>query len=201
MSIPILYSFRRCPYAMRARLALSYSEIEIEHRDILLKDKPQEMLNVSPKGTVPILVLPTGEVIDESLDIMHWALNINDPNQWLNGNNINLIEYNDTAFKIALDQYKYPNRYPDEDCSSAKNNCLLFIEKLEKNLIKHPYLSGEKISLTDMAIFPFIRQFSKVSEEQFNALPYIKTVKWLNMHLESSLFQEIMKKRPIWNKG
>ena len=201
MSIPILYSFRRCPYAIRARLALSYSEIEIEHRDILLKDKPQEMLNVSPKGTVPILVLPTGEVIDESLDIMHWALNINDPNQWLNGHNTNLIEYNDTAFKIALDQYKYPNRYPDEDCSSAKNNCLLFIEKLEKNLIKHPYLSGEKISLTDMAIFPFIRQFSKVSEEQFNALPYIKTVKWLNMHLESSLFQEIMKKRPIWNKG
>ena len=200
MSLPILYSFRRCPYAMRARLALSYSEIEIEHRDILLKDKPQEMLDASPKGTVPVLVLPTGKVIDESLDIMHWALNINDPNQWLSWHSRTLIEYNDAKFKMALDRYKYPNRYPDEDGSNAKENCLLFLEMLEENLSKHAYLSGDQITLTDMAIFPFIRQFSKVEEEQFNALPYIKTIKWLNAHLESPLFQKIMKKRPIWSK-
>ena len=189
--LPILYSFRRCPYAMRARLALTYSGIELEHREILLKAKPQEMLDASPKGTVPVLVLSDGTVIDESFDIMLWALNQNDPRGWLNGYNKDLIKENDGPFKRSLDRYKYPNRYPDEDCSGALDQCLEFIEKLDAYITNHT-------TLTDIAIFPFIRQFSKVDPKIFEDLPYPKVQVWLSEHLESDLFQNIMKKHPVW---
>ncbi len=192
MSLPLLYSFRRCPYAMRARLALTYAGIELEHREILLKDKPQEMLDISPKGTVPVLVLPNGTVIEESLDIMHWALKQHDPDHWLIGYNQDLIIQNDTFFKRALDRYKYPNRYPDEDCSGALDICLRFIEKLES------YISPDHTTLTDIAIFPFIRQFSKVDPERFISLPSPQIHKWLKHHVESSLCVDIMKKYPVW---
>jgi len=192
MDTPILYSFRRCPYAMRARLALSYAGIKWEHREILLKDKPQEMLDASPKGTVPVLVLPDGDVIDESLDVMNWALEQSDPDGWLNDYDMELIRQNDGPFKKALDRYKYPNRYPDEDCSGAFDECLEFLEKLDA------YITNTT-TLTDMAIFPFIRQFSKVEPRVFQELPYSHIQTWLDAHLDSDLFQSIMEKYPIWN--
>ena len=178
---------------MRARLALSYSGIELEHREILLKDKPKEMLEASPKGTVPVLVLPDGNVIDESFDVMLWALNHNDPDAWLSDYNSQLIQDNDTWFKRALDRYKYPNRYPDEDCSGALNECLKFLDQMEAYLT-----SSSRPTLTDMAIFPFIRQFSKVDSDMFDTLDFSKVKTWLDKHLESNLFQEIMKKHPVW---
>ncbi len=190
---PILYSFRRCPYAMRARLALKYSSIEVEHREIILKDKPKEMLEVSPKGTVPVLVLSDGTVIEESLDIMMWALKQNDPDSWLDGYNQDLIKQNDTDFKHNLDRYKYPDRYPDEDCSNAFEECLKFLNSLEN------YLSeGNKQNLTDMAIFPFVRQFSFVDPDMSECLTFPKLQSWLSKHLESDLFKEIMTKHPLW---
>jgi len=195
MPLPILYSFRRCPYAMRARLALTYSAIELEHREILLKDKPQEMLEASPKATVPVLVLPDGTVIDESLEIMHWALDQHDPNGWREAYNQGLITDNDTWFKHALDRYKYPNRYPDEDCSGALDECLRFLEKIEE------YLKNQnRATLTDMATFPFVRQFSKVEPDMFKGLPYERVKTWLDSHLDSDLFQKIMMKHSVWRR-
>jgi glutathione S-transferase len=192
-ALPILYSFRRCPYAMRARLALSYSGIVLEHREIILKDKPQAMLDASPKGTVPVLVLPDGTVIDESLDVMRWALEKKDTDGWLDGYSQGLITQNDTNFKRALDRYKYPNRYPDEDCSSALDQCLSFLKELENYLVL-----SQRSTLTDMAIFPFIRQFSKVNPEMFKKLPYPTVQSWLEEHVNSDLFQSIMNKHPVW---
>lgn len=193
MSLPILYSFRRCPYAMRARLALEYSGIVREHREILLKDKPQSMLEASPKGTVPVLILDDGKVIDESLDVVMWALRKNDPDGWLNNYNPELINDNDTWFKRALDRYKYPNRYPDEDCSGAFDACLKFIKKLD-DYVKNDTPMG----LTDAAIFPFVRQFSKVDPDQFSKLPYEHVKVWLDHHINSPLFLSIMKKHDLW---
>ena len=181
-------------------MALSYAEIETEHREVLLKDKPQDMYEASPKGTVPVMVLKDGAVIDESFDIMLWALDQHDPDGWLQGYNVGLIQDNDTWFKKALDRYKYPNRYPDEDCSEeddfgALDNCLKFLDKVETYL-----KSSTTLNLTDYAIFPFIRQFSKVDPEMFETLPYPSLQEWLEDHLQSSLFIGIMEKHPIWTK-
>ncbi len=186
MNLPVLYSFRRCPYAIRARLALHYTNIKVEHREVSLKNKPSEMLSASPKGTVPVLILQNGDVIDESLDIMLWALNQYNAQNW--GTNIknDLIIHNDTIFKNALDKYKYPNRYPGDDRSMALDTCLEFLETLE--------LTKEREILTDMAILPFIRQFSKVDPEMFQALNIPHTHKWLETHLNSDLFQAVMEK-------
>lgn len=192
-SLPILYSFRRCPYAMRARLALAYAGIEKEHREILLRDKPTEMLEASPKGTVPVLVLPNGEVIDESLDIMQWALNQNDPDGWLDDYDQDLIHDNDTWFKKALDRYKYPDRYPNEDCSTSFETALELLEKMETYIQNRP-----QPTLTDYATMPFIRQFSKVDQNKFDALPYSNVKTWLEKHLNSELFISIMHKHQVW---
>ncbi|QWE19049.1 glutathione S-transferase [Polynucleobacter corsicus] len=198
---PILYSYRRCPYAMRARMALKYAGIEIEHREIELRNKPQSMLLASPKGTVPVLCL-NGLVLDQSLDIIHWALQQSDPDGWGAVDQLSSqswIQKNDGPFKVLLDQYKYPNRFPDLDQESILNSAIaLMIEPMEDALQLSPYVLGNKLSWVDVAIFPFIRQFAAVDPQRFEGLPFTALKKWLNQHLESELFGAAMEKHPIW---
>ena len=198
---PILYSFRRCPYAMRARMGLVGAGIQYEHREITLRDKPAHMLEISPKGTVPVLSTPNGRVIDESLDIMLWALDQNDPHRWLDGARIdmfNLIERNDTTFKPLLDRYKYPNRYPDEDCTSVLDDAATILNDLDQRIKANGALSGENETIADIAIFPFIRQFAHVDRDWFNAQKQQYLQKWLEEHLTSELFTRTMKKHATW---
>ena len=201
MSSIILYSYRRCPYAMRARMALKYASIEFEHREIELRNKPQSMLDASPKGTVPVLLV--GDlVLDQSLDIMRWAIQHSDPDGWADvDNEISQawIEKNDGRFKALLDQYKYPNRHPELNQEEVLNEALqLMLLPMEKALQHTQYLLGYKISWVDVAIFPFIRQFSMVNPSQFDQLPIPATKKWLTQHLESELFNSVMQKHPVW---
>lgn len=195
---PILYSFRRCPYAMRVRLALYYTGLDIEIRDIILRDKPQHMLDVSPKGTVPVLILNDGQVLEESLDIMIWAAQQNDPNNWLNKTDLPLIEINDHNFKAQLDRYKYPTRFPDEDCTKAQQNCDDYFREINARLKQNGQHSGQLGGLTDYAIFPFIRQCANVDTDWFNALPYADLQCWLSAHLGSAIFTKIMRKQPLF---
>jgi len=166
----ILWSFRRCPYAMRGRMGLKVSGLDYEHREIILRDKPQEMLEASPKGTVPVFIEEDGNVIEESLDLLNWALGQNDPLGWLDFdmNSANaLIEANDTTFKHHLDRYKYASRYNDDakrgDTDlSHRLEAERHVQDLEDILENGPYLMGDKQSIADIAIFPFMRQFSNV---------------------------------------
>ena len=195
---PLLYSFRRCPYAMRARMALVYAQVDFELRDILLKDKPDSMLVYSPKGTVPVLVLPD-QVIDESLDVMLWALKQNDENSWLNAQNqLELIELCDNEFKAQLDKYKYAARFEKSE-EVYRNKAIWFLELLEKQLSEGRYLFSNNVSLADIAIFPFIRQFAFVDKAWFDSLPFIKLQSWLARHLNSYMFTKIMKKVNTWS--
>ena len=198
--LPILYTFRRCPYAMRARLALTYANINIEYREVELKNKPQAMLDVSPKGTVPVLVLENGEIIDESLDIMLWALQQSDPKNWLQHKEeaFTLIEENDNTFKPWLDRYKYADRFPKQTQTFYRIRGELFLHQLENNLSQFTFLVGNQPTLADFAIFPFVRQFAFVDKAWFDQSAYLKLQKWLNSHLESSLFEKTMVKRPVW---
>ena len=210
---PILYSFRRCPYAIRARLAIARSGLSVELREVVLKDKPAEMLKASPKGTVPVLVLPAstekeGRVIDESRDIMRWALRQNDPDNWLCGDDPGLlwqaealIQENDFVFKQHLDRYKYFERYPDRPQSNYREQCEVTLIKLERLLEQHRYLVGESCSIADIAIFPFIRQFAHVDREWFYRAPYPALQRWLDQHLNAELFLSVMKKYPPWQPG
>ncbi|WP_363317841.1 glutathione S-transferase [uncultured Amphritea sp.] len=207
---PILYSFRRCPYAMRARLAIASSGISVELREVALKDKPAEMLQASPKGTVPVLVLPAssekeGQVIDESRDIMRWALRLNDPDNWLCADDPDrlwqgeaLIQENDAVFKQHLDRYKYFERYPDHPQHYYREQCEVTLVKLERLLQQHAYLTGEQRRLADIAIFPFIRQFAHVDREWFYNAPYPALQSWLDQHLNSELFIRVMQKSSPW---
>ena len=203
---PILYSFRRCPYAIRARLAIKASALDVELREIKLSNKPEEMLACSPKGTVPVLILPNGTVIDESKDIMEWALNQSDPNNWLTDDVAiqqeaeRLIDYNDNEFKKYLDLYKYADRYPENTAEYYRQQGEVFIEKLEHKLNKTKFILKENITFVDMAIFPFIRQFVFVDKDWFDKSKYNKLKKWLGMLLETSLFHDVMKKHPLWLK-
>jgi glutathione S-transferase len=203
--LPVLYSFRRCPYAMRARMALLYSSINLELREVLLKNKPSAMLAASPKGTVPVLLLPGSQVLDQSRDIMHWALAIDDPKQWLNEElveSINqLIDYNDNQFKTHLDHYKYWERYPAESQQFYRGQGELFLINLEQHLGRHHYLLADKVSMADIALFPFIRQFAFVDKVWFDQAPYPKLQVWLQRFLESPLFLAAMKKLPPWQEG
>ena len=198
--LPILYTFRRCPYAMRARLALAYAGIEVEYREIELRNKPQAMLDVSPKGTVPVLQLESGQVIDESLDIMCWALNQHDPEGWLTHQTqaLALIDENDTTFKVWLDKYKYADRFPEHSQTYYREQGGIFLQQLETLLKEHTFLLANQPTLADCAIFPFMRQFAFVDKPWFDQSPYPKLQTWLNFHLKSELFEEIMVKRPIW---
>lgn len=203
MPLPILYSYRRCPYAMRARMALRYCGIEIEIREITLKAKPAHMLAVSPKGTVPVLVLPDGSVIDESLDIMRWALTQRDSEHWLQDEaaSLRLIAENDGEFKQALDRYKYAVRFPEQPAEAYRQEGERFLTKLEGRLQLHDYLLGISPRLADIAIFPFVRQFAGVDPNWFESAPYPALRRWLQRWIASPLFDAIMQKHPTWESA
>ena len=197
----ILYSYRRCPYAMRARMTLKYANIEFEHREIELRNKPQSMLLVSPKGTVPVLCMGD-EVLDQSVDIMRWAIDQSDPAGWGNVDDAIAqawIEKNDGPFKALLDQYKYPNRFPELNQEAVLDQALqIMLLPMEQSLQATQYLLGDQMTWVDIAIFPFVRQFSMVDVNRFEQLPIPSTKRWLAQHLESELFNSIMHKHPVW---
>lgn len=205
---PILYTFRRCPYAMRARLALAtcLDAHSLELREVVLKDKPQSMLDISPKGTVPVLQLDSSEVIEESLEIMQWAFEQNAvSNQAFlaayDATQIHeLIEENDGAFKWALDRYKYADRYEESE-QYYREKGEVFIQKLNDLLAQHSFLLSDQPSFVDLAIFPFIRQFAHVDRNWFFSSTYAHVIRWLEYWLESHLFNSIMKKYNKWEEG
>ena len=201
MPLPILYSYRRCPYAMRARMAIKYANVSVDIRDIALKEKPAEMLIASPKGTVPVLVLQNGQVLEQSLDIMYWALQQRDIDGWLTADKPltqRLIAENDGSFKQALDKYKYAIRFPEQSVEFYRAQAEVFLQKLERLLAKSVFLLGDKVSLADIALFPFIRQFSGVDPVWFEAAAYLKLKAWLKQLVDSDLFVDIMQKRPTY---
>ncbi len=198
MAEPILYSFRRCPYAMRARMALSMSGTEYEHREVVLRDKPPQMLEVSPKGTVPVLVTEDDLVIEESLDIMRWTLAQSDPEGWLDRDDAALIEINDGSFKHHLDRYKYATRYEDAQPDEHRAAALEILEQLERRLERRAYLCGDTRGFADIAIFPFIRQFANTDKAWFAAQDLPRVQAWLEGLVNSDLFAAIMTKRPQW---
>ncbi|WP_027848661.1 glutathione S-transferase [Marinospirillum minutulum] len=209
MSLPCLYSFRRCPYAMRARLGILFAGLEVELREIALKNKPAQLLAVSPKATVPVLVLAEtktsqGSVIEESKEILEWALAQQDPQGLLTRHLTRakaLIDKNDNEFKPWLDRYKYADRYPELTQLDYRQKGEVFLQLLESLLAKHHYLLGDNPSLADLGIMPFVRQFAHVDREVFYSLPYPKLHKWLKDWLEHPLFQLTMVKFQPWQEG
>jgi len=203
---PILYSFRRCPYAMRARLAIQASGVECELREVLLRDKAPEFLAASPKGTVPV-VLVGGQLIEESLDVMLWALAQNDPDVWLSPQSgaksdmMELINKADGEFKTNLDQYKYASRFEGNEGQVARDKGAVFLLGLNDQLAETGYLFGTRISLADMAIAPFIRQFANVDRSWFDAQKWPHLLAWLERFLASKAFENIMSKYPKWQSG
>jgi len=194
---PLLYSFRRCPYAMRARMALYQAGVQCEIIEVELKVKPAAMLALSPKGSVPVLQLPSGEVLDESLDIMHWALAQNDPAHWLPSSwaiSQSLIDENDTDFKANLDRYKYPQRFPGGNSLAARDQGFDFLRKLQTQLNGNDYLLGTEVSFADIAIFPFTRQFANTDVQWFAAQDLSGVQRWLGSLLNSVLFKTVMEK-------
>ena len=204
MALPILYSFRRCPYAMRARLAIYYSGVSVELREVVLKSKPPEMLEASSKGTVPVLVLDS-HVIDESIDIMQWALSQNDPGRWLEGvdhrlQTHDLVLEHDQDFKPKLDQYKYFDRYPEFSQEDYLQRALPFLVKLDQLIQDHRgFLAADQFSALDAAIFPFIRQFAQCDRPRFAKLDLVDLHVWLDRCLSGDLFVRIMPKYPAWS--
>lgn len=200
--LPVLYSFRRCPYAMRARLALTVSRQDCALREVVLRDKPAEMLELSPKGTVPVLHLPDGQVLEQSLDIMRWTLARHDPEGWLTAETGSVAEMEaliadcDGTFKHHLDRYKYAIRYgPETDPLYHRSEGAVFLKHLNERLRDHAHLFGAQPILADFAIFPFVRQLANTGREWFDAQPlgYLQT--WLSGHLNSDLFQQVMRRK------
>lgn len=190
----ILYSFRRCPYAMRARLALRYAGVAVHIEEVSLKAKPAQMLALSPKGTVPVLDLGD-RVLDESLEIMCWALAQNDPQDWrLRGDERidALIARNDSEFKVHLNHYKYAERYPEHSREHYRREAEVILADLEQRLDGRAYLLADHPSLADAALLPFIRQFAGVEPQWFAEAPYPRLRAWLQGWLESELFKAIM---------
>lgn len=200
MADPILYSFRRCPYAMRARLALAVSGTRYEHREVRLSAKPVAMLSASPKGSVPVLELADGTVIEESLQIMRWALSIRDPEEWLARDDAALITINDGAFKRDLDRYKYHDRF-GSDPVVHRTRGLVFLREVDGRLAAAGQLCGSVRGLADAAIMPFVRQFAAIDRNWFDdqSLPRLKT--WLTGHLASDIFEMIMLRVTPWSPG
>jgi glutathione S-transferase len=203
VSLPVLYSFRRCPYAIRARLALWQAGIAVELREVVLRDKPAELLAISPKGTVPVLQLPDGRVIDESLDIMRWALERHDPDAWLGvaeaDEQAALIERNDVDFKPLLDRYKYVDRHPERTRAQWRDAAVAtFLAPLEAQLGGRRCLFGAAPSLADAAIFPFVRQFAGVDGGWFDQAPLPSLRAWLTRWCDGALFSAVMCRQPVW---
>jgi len=193
---------------MRARMVLLYSGIKTVLREVDLSDKPKQMLDVSSKATVPVLVLADGKVIDESLDILYWALRFSDPDVWLSQfDEIQLklaksfINENDSEFKKNLDRYKYADRFPQQSMQDARDKGEVFIAKLDQHLQQSNYLLGKKLSFADIAIFPFVRQFAYVDKTWFDSTVYAHLQRWLQTLLEMPLFISIMKKTCVWTEA
>ncbi len=207
MTRPVLYSFRRCPYAMRARLAISSSGLQCNLREVVLRDKPDAMLAASPKGTVPVLQLADGTVIEESLDIMLYTLRRADPEQWLSPDDASLDEMLaliaacDGPFKYNLDRYKYPDRYEGAVAAQHRTDAGAFLEIVEGRLSDRTQLFGNRISLADMAVMPFIRQFANTDRDWFDRQERPHLQRWLTGHLESDRFKSIMPKFAQWKPG
>ncbi|MEM5516604.1 glutathione S-transferase [Henriciella sp. AS95] len=207
MSLPILYSFRRCPYAMRARLAIQSAGFKCRLREVVLRDKPPEMLEISPKGTVPVLQLTSGQVIEESLDVMSHVLDEADPEGLLAPESGSLADMTalisacDGPFKHHLDRYKYPDRYDGAVAEDHREAAEAFLQTLDTRLETMAQLFGDRISLADLAIMPFIRQFANTDRAWFDAQPYPSLQRWLNGHLESDRFKSIMPKFAQWKTG
>lgn len=206
-SAPTLYSFRRCPYAMRARLALAVSGQKVNLREVELKNRPQELYADSLKATVPVLVLASGEVLEESLEIMHWTLGNADPDSWLGssesqrGAMAQLIDNCDGEFKHHLDRYKYANRYEDVDATEHREQASTFLRQLQSRIASQPFLFGEAPCLADMAVAPFVRQFAFADRTWFDAQPWKELIAWLDAFTASALFLSIMQKHEPWTPG
>ena len=200
-----LYSFRRCPYAMRARLGILFAELQVELREITLKHKPSQMLAISPKGTVPVLQLVDGTVIEESREIMIWALEQQDPQRLLNAEIFHqanaLIDKNDNEFKYWLDRYKYADRYLEMTQTEYRQRGEGFLEVLEALLTKNTYLLGKSITIADIGIMPFVRQFAHVDRDVFYSLPYPNLQRWLQDWLQHPHFLQAMAKFQRWQEG
>ena len=196
----VLYSFRRCPYAIRVRMALYCAGIVCEVVEVSLKQKPAALIALSAKATVPVLQTEKGDVLDESLSIMRWALLQNDPHNWLQfadqPANIALLQTNDADFKQWLDRYKYFERYPDQSQDDYRQEAVrCMLEPLEQRLEQDVYLGGNAPCLTDVAIFPFIRQFAGVDPVWFGASPFQATRQWLERWLTSEVFTAVIARR------
>lgn len=206
-ALPVLYSFRRCPYAMRARLALAVSGQVCELREVVLRAKPQGLLQASPKATVPVLVRPDGTVLEQSLDIMRWALAQNDPAGWLRPSQgdeaamLALIAECDGPFKQALDRCKYPSRYPEADAALARTQAVEWLQGLEARLAGQPFLFGAHVALADMATAPFVRQFAGIDADWWAAQPWPRLQAWLAQWQAGALFESVMHKLPAWVDG
>ena len=188
--LPILYSFRRCPYAIRARMAIVRTEHKCEHREVILRDRPEHMLEISPKGTVPVMLLPNGEVIEESLEIMQYVLN------WeLNDDETYWIDRNDNEFKYHLDRYKYPNRFENVDFIQQRDLAKRYLDDLDS------YLSDSMPTRLSDALFPFVRQFANHDRAWFDAQDWRNLHQWLENNLISDEFARCMKKYQQWHAG
>ncbi len=202
--LPVLYSFRRCPYAMRARLALWVSGVAYEHREVALKAKPASMLAASPKGTVPVLCLPTGEVLAQSLDIMHWALQQHDPDAWLPATpelrafTQAALTHLDGEFKANLDRYKYPQRFGLTDGLAHRGEGARWLLTLELQLQNAAFLSGARWGFLDACVAPFVRQFARTDRGWFDAQPWPQLAQWLTAFENSEAFRTVMHKQPLW---
>jgi glutathione S-transferase len=202
--VATLFSFRRCPYAIRARLALAVSGAELDLVEVSLRDKPPRMLELSPKGTVPVVELDDGTVIEESLDIMLWTLRRNDPEGWLGSGEsmlqemVLLVEDNDGDFKDHLDRTKYATRYDDADPEAHRAAAGQFLAELESRLGANRYLMGPVPLLVDWALLPFVRQFANIDRQRFDAMGTPLLGAWLDRGLESELFNTVMKKGSRW---
>jgi len=199
---PILYSFRRCPYAIRARMFLSYMEVSVELREVLLNERPQSLYKISSKGTVPVLLLKDGKVLDESLDIMRWAIKQGEQKLYedkLKEQN-QLIKYNDTKFKYWLDKYKYHVRYLEHSREYYQRKCSKTLAEYDMRLRGNAYLMGDRIRLADIAIFPFIRQCANVDQNWFNN-KYPNLNQWLEIWKQSRIFKSVMMKYNQWKLG
>ena len=200
---PILYSFRRCPYAIRARLALWQAGVVVALREVVLRDKPAHLLELSPKGTVPVMRLPDGRVLEESLDIMYWALRQNDPEGWLNAGEgaeqAALITRNDIDFKPLLDRYKYAERFPQKPAALWREAAIAaHLADLETRLADRAFLFGDTVSVADAALFPFVRQFAGVDPAWFESAPLPALRRWLKAWLASPLFAAVMVRHRAW---
>lgn len=197
---PILYSFRRCPYAIRSRMALAAANSVVELREVLLKDKPADLTAVSAKATVPVLVLPDGQILEESLDIIDWALEQSDPLNWARGDvgATDWIQRCDGELKTWLDRYKYADRFPEASAEHYRQQAEQTLQHMENTFNTHRWLGGTSASVADVAVFPFVRQFAAVEPQWWAQAPYPKVRAWLAFWLESALFASVMKKYPRW---